>query len=46
MPKVRVGYEDAFIAHATNADNISEKYHFNFNHIWVDNNSDIKRIAG
>jgi hypothetical protein len=44
MSKIRVGNENEFIAHITNTDNISEKYHFNFNHKWVTNNSDIKRI--
>jgi hypothetical protein len=44
MSKVRVGRENEFIVHITNTDNIPEKYHFNFNHKWADNNSDIKRI--
>jgi hypothetical protein len=45
MSKIRVGYKDGFIDHVTNADNISEKYHFDFNRKWVVNNSDTKRIA-
>jgi hypothetical protein len=45
MSKVRVGRENEFIAHITNTDNIPEKYHFNFNHKWVVNNGDIKRIT-
>jgi hypothetical protein len=32
MTKGRVGHEDFFIAHVTEADNIPEKYHFDFNH--------------
>jgi hypothetical protein len=45
MSKVRVGHENVFIAHVTNADYIPEKYHFDFNHKWVANNNDTKRIA-
>jgi hypothetical protein len=45
MPKIRVGHENEFIAHITNTNNIPEKYHFNFNHKWVVNNSYIKRIT-
>ncbi len=43
--KVRLRYDDVFIAHVTDADNIPEKYHFDFNHKQVANNSDTKRIA-
>jgi hypothetical protein len=45
MSKVRIGCEDVFIAHAIDANNIPEKYHFDFNHKWVANNSDTKRIT-
>jgi hypothetical protein len=45
MLKVRIGHEDVFITHITDADNISEKYHFDFNHKWVANKNDTKRIT-
>jgi hypothetical protein len=45
MPKVRVWHEDMLIAHVITPDNITEKYHFDFNHKLVANNSDIKGIA-
>jgi hypothetical protein len=45
MSKVRVGHEDLFIVHVTNADNISEKHHFDFNHKKITNNSHTKRIS-
>jgi hypothetical protein len=45
MSKVRIGHEDVFIPHVTNSDPIPEKYHFNFNHLWIANSSDTKRIA-
>jgi hypothetical protein len=45
MSKVRIGHEDNFIAQIIDADNIPEKNHFNFNHKWGANNSDIKRIT-
>jgi uncharacterized sporulation protein YeaH/YhbH (DUF444 family) len=45
MSQVRRRHEDIFIAHVTNADNISKKYHFGFNHKWGTNNSDAKRIT-
>jgi hypothetical protein len=45
MSKVRIGHEDVFIAHVMNSDNILEKYHFDFNHKWIANSSDKKRIA-
>jgi hypothetical protein len=34
-----------FIAHVINHDIISEKYHFDFNHKWIANNSDTKGIV-
>jgi hypothetical protein len=40
MLTVRVGHEDVFISQVTDADNIPEKDHFNFNHKWVANNID------
>jgi hypothetical protein len=43
--QVRIGHEEVLIAQVKNADKISEKYHFNFNHKWVINNSDTKKIA-
>jgi hypothetical protein len=45
MSKVRVEHEEVFIVHVTNVENIPEKDHFDFNHKWVANNSDTKRIA-
>jgi hypothetical protein len=45
MSKGRVGHEEVFIAHLTDAYNISEKYHSDFNHKCVPNNSDTKGIA-
>jgi phage gp46-like protein len=45
MSKVRVGHEDVFSAHVIDADNITEKYRFNFNHKWIVNNSVTKRIS-
>jgi hypothetical protein len=45
MTKVRIGHEDVFIAQVTNSDNIPEKYHFDFNHKWIANSSDKKRMT-
>jgi hypothetical protein len=45
MAKVRVGHEDIFIAHVAEADNLTGKNHFNFNHKWGVNNSDTKQIV-
>jgi hypothetical protein len=38
MTKVRVGDEDSFIL-----DDSNEKYHFDFNSKWVENNSQTKK---
>jgi hypothetical protein len=43
MSKVRGDHEYVFIAKITDVDNILEKYHFNFNHKLVPNNSDTRR---
>jgi hypothetical protein len=45
MSKVRVGHKELFIAHLTNTDHIPERFHFDFNHKWVVNNSYTKRIV-
>jgi hypothetical protein len=45
ISKVRARHEYVFIAKVTNADNIPEKSHFNFNHKLGPNNSDTKRTA-
>jgi hypothetical protein len=39
MSKVRVEHEDVFISQVTNADNFSEKNHFDFNRKWIANNN-------
>jgi hypothetical protein len=43
MSKVRVGYEDIFIAHITNADKKHDKDYFVFYHKWVVKNNNTKR---
>jgi hypothetical protein len=45
MPKVRRGHEDIFIAQVTDADSISEKFHFDFDNKWKVNSRDTRRIA-
>jgi hypothetical protein len=45
MSKVRIGHEGILIDHGKDADNIPEKYHFDFNHKWIPNNSITKRIG-
>jgi hypothetical protein len=43
MSKVRVDYEDIFIKTFTRTEEIPEKYTFNFNSKWVENNSPTKK---
>jgi hypothetical protein len=45
MKKVRVGHEDVFNDHGTEAENIAKKYHFDFNHKRAVKSSDTKRIS-
>jgi hypothetical protein len=43
--KVKIGHEDVFIKHITDALNIPTKYHFDYIQHWVSNNSETKRVA-
>jgi hypothetical protein len=43
--KVRIGHEDIFIKHITDALNIPKKYYFDYNHRRVSNHNETKRVA-
>jgi hypothetical protein len=43
--KDRVGHEKVFLVWITNIDGIPKKYSFDYNHGWMYNNSETKRIT-
>jgi hypothetical protein len=42
--EVKIGYKDVFAKQFIDARNIADKYDFDYNHCWVSNNSEKKRL--